>query len=73
LGDSAGLRLEGAPTDFRLEAVLAEEEEALPASGELCVPPGLRDFKNPSTVFSVLGISGLSTFGDSPPTFCVEE
>jgi hypothetical protein len=73
LGYSTGLGLEVAHADFRLEAVLAEEEEAPPAPGELCAPPGLRGFKDPDTIFSVLGVGGLSAFGDSPSTFCVEE
>jgi hypothetical protein len=63
----------GASTDFRLRTVLAEEEEAPPASGEFCVPPGFGGFKDPGTVFSVLGVEGLSAFGDSPLAFSVEE
>jgi hypothetical protein len=51
LGDSAGLALEGALVDFGLRAVLAEEEEALPAPGQLCAPPGPEGFEDPGIVF----------------------
>jgi hypothetical protein len=37
------------------------------------VPPGFGGFKDPGTVFSVLGVEGLSAFGDSPLAFSVEE
>jgi hypothetical protein len=73
LGYSVGLALEEPPADFGLGAVLAEEEEAPPAPGEFCAPPELGGFEDPGNVFSVLGVRGLSAFGDSPLAFCVEE
>jgi hypothetical protein len=51
------------------------EEEAPPAPGEFCSPPGLGGFKDPGTDFSMLGVRGLSAFADSPlvGTLFVEE
>jgi hypothetical protein len=68
-GDSSGLRLVG----FGLRAAL--EEEAPPALGVFCAPPGLEGFKNSGAIFLALGVEGLSAFKDSPldGTFFVGE
>jgi hypothetical protein len=74
LGDSAGVGLEGGTYRVRLEAASVEGEGGPPAPRELCAPPGLGGFKDPSTVFSMLGVRGLFAFGDLPlRTLCVEE
>jgi hypothetical protein len=43
-----------------------QEEGAPLALGEFCTPPELGGFEDPGTDFSVLGVRGLSGFGDSP-------
>jgi hypothetical protein len=75
LGDLAGIEPVEALTGFGLGAALADGEGASPAPGEHCAPPGLGAFEDLGTIFLVLGVGGLSIFGDSPliGTLLVEE
>jgi hypothetical protein len=75
LGDSAGRGLGEELEEFELVSVWAGEEGAPPAPRELRVPLGLGGFDGPGTIFSGLGLGGLSAFRDSPPieTLCVED
>jgi hypothetical protein len=68
LGGSVGFGLEEAPVGLELGATRVGEVGAPPTPGESCAPSGLEGFRDSCAVSSTLGVGGLVTFGDSPPT-----
>jgi hypothetical protein len=74
LGDLNGSGLEEAPAGSRHRAARADKDGAPPVLGELFAPPELGGFRDSGAISLVLGVEGLFTFWDSPPTraLCTE-
>jgi hypothetical protein len=74
LGDLAGTGLGEVLAGSGFGVTLVGEVGARSGSGELSVPPELGGSKVFGTIFSVYGVRGLLTLGDSPPSWksCVE-